>query len=292
MASVRRRAASLVLALLACLALAPTASALGAVERAEVFSGTGVWIDIFDPYHERPDAAVAIAARYGVDVIYVQTGNSSQSVSVVRRDATRRLIRLAHARGIRVVTWYLPDLVRPARDLRRLIEATRVAPRDDRVDGVGVDIEASTVADPAERTRRLVRMVDAFRRARPGLAIGSIIPSSPGMERLPRYWPGFPYTRLRATTDAFLPMCYASYRDLDVAGTHRYARRCVDGIREGTRDPDVPIHVIGGIAGDLSPLELAALARGTRQRRAAGFSLYDLNTSGAGAWNALRIWAR
>ncbi len=284
------RALAALVALL--LALAPSAAAGDAAERAAVFAGTGVWVDIYDPYHARPDAAVAIAARYGVDAIYVETGNSTQALSVVRKPELRRLVQLAHARGIRVISWYLLDLVRPGRDLRRLIEAARLGPPGDRVDGVGVDIEASTVRDPVERTRRLVRVVDALRRARPTLAIGAIIPSPPGMARLPRYWPGFPYAALRVSSDAFLPMCYASYRSLDVAGTHRYARACVDGIREGTGDPDVPIHVIGGIAGDLSTREMVALARGARQRRVAGFSLYDLVSSGPGAWRALDVWER
>ena len=77
--------------LLLCLAtlttalLAPVASADPA--RGAVFSGTGVWIDIWDAYEKAPDKVVAIAQQQGVSVIYVETANAKSKVDVVNRTA-------------------------------------------------------------------------------------------------------------------------------------------------------------------------------------------------------------
>jgi hypothetical protein len=109
------------------------------------------------------------------------------------------------------------------------------------------------------------------------------------MARLPRYWPGFPYRRLAAATDAFLPMCYASYRDFGAAETRVYAQRCVTMIRDATGARPT-IHVIGGIAGDLPADEAWALANGAADVRASGFSLYDLISTDTGGWHAVAHW--
>src|SRR3546814_4053164 len=59
-----------------------------------------------------------------------------------------------------VVAWYLPTLVDPATDLPRLVAAS-----DLDVDGLGVDIESVEIADPAERTRRLLELSPHLRSA-------------------------------------------------------------------------------------------------------------------------------
>ncbi len=53
--------------------LVPIASADPA--RGAVFSGTGVWIDIWDALEKTPDKVVATAEQRGVPVIYVETAN-------------------------------------------------------------------------------------------------------------------------------------------------------------------------------------------------------------------------
>ncbi len=53
--------------------LVPIASADPA--RGAVFSGTGVWIDIWDALEKTPGKVVATAAQCGVPVVYVETAN-------------------------------------------------------------------------------------------------------------------------------------------------------------------------------------------------------------------------
>ncbi len=53
--------------------LVPIASADPA--RGAVFSGTGVWIDIWDALEKTPGKVVATAEQRGVPVVYVETAN-------------------------------------------------------------------------------------------------------------------------------------------------------------------------------------------------------------------------
>ena len=140
--------------LLLCLAalttglLAPVASAEPA--RGAVFSGTGVWIDIWDAYEKTPDKVVAIAQQQGVSVIYVETANAKSKVDVVNPAPLKQLVVLAHAAGIRVVPWYLPGFQKPKVDQRRLAAAMAIGGTE-AVDGIAVDIEATYVKNPTRR---------------------------------------------------------------------------------------------------------------------------------------------
>src|SRR3546814_13675385 len=84
-------------------------------------------------------------------VVHVPRHRSADAVSAPER--VDSIIDKAHDRGLHVVAWYLPTLVDPATDLRRLVAASELD-----VDGLGVDIESVEIADPAERTRRLVEL--------------------------------------------------------------------------------------------------------------------------------------
>src|ERR671925_645550 len=65
------------------------------------YTGLGTWIDIYSP---------SFRADRGVRTLYVETGNFRQRVDVVEPERLAALVEAAHARGIAVVGWYLPDL--------------------------------------------------------------------------------------------------------------------------------------------------------------------------------------
>src|SRR5207237_9756257 len=119
-----------------------------------------------------------------------------------------------------------------------------------------LNLESSDVRTPVLRHARLL---DLSRRLRavvgPSYALGAIIPSPRGMQLLPHYWPGFPYSDLYRIYDVFLPMAYFSYRAHGTAPVARYVQRSVEIIRARTGDPDVAIHVIGGISQRTGPAE-------------------------------------
>jgi hypothetical protein len=224
-----------------------------------------------------------------VRTLYLQTSNSSRSADIVRPATLGRLVDAAHARGLRVVAWYLPTLVRPARDLRRTLAALRFRTQTGgRFDSFALDIESSLVRSPAKRNARLLDLSRRLRAAAgPSYPLGAIIPSPVGMKLLPRYWPGFPYSDLYRIYDAFLPMAYFSYRAHGDAAVASYVRRSVGIIRARTGDPDVPIHVIGGISQRTDAAEARGFMRAVRGCRTFGFSLYDFLGTSDAAWRTL-----
>lgn len=274
--------------LLLCLAalttglLAPVASAEPA--RGAVFSGTGVWIDIWDAYEKTPDKVVAIAQQQGVSVIYVETANAKSKVDVVNPAPLKQLVVLAHAAGIRVVPWYLPGFQKPKVDQRRLAAALAIGGAD-AVDGIAVDIEATYVKSASLRAQRAAALVAWLRAAYPQAAIGAITPSPVNM-----YWPIFPYDELHTSADAFLPMCYPPRR-LNTQQMYDMTVGCVTKIRDITGDQATPVHLVSGLAGGLSTAGLDAAARGARDAGANGFSFYDLATTKANGWAALATWS-
>ena len=221
--------------------------------------------------------------------LYLQTSNSSRSADLVRPAGLGRLVDAAHARGLRVVAWYLPTLLLPARDLRRALAAIRFRTQTGgSFDSFALDIESSSVRSPALRNARLLDLSRRLRTAvGPSYALGAIIPSPRGMEILRHYWPRFPYSDLYRIYDVFLPMAYFSYRAHGTAPVARYVQRSVEIIRARTGDPDVAIHVIGGISQRTSAAEARGFMRAVRGCRTFGFSLYDFAGTSLAAWRTL-----
>jgi hypothetical protein len=276
----RRIVLLLCLAALATGLLAPVAGADPA--RGAVFSGTGVWIDIWDAYEKTPDKVVALAQQQSVSVIYVETSNAKSKLDVVNPAPLKQLVVLAHAAGIRVVPWYLPGFQKPKVDQRRLAAAMAIGGTE-AVDGIAVDIEATYVKSASLRAQRAAALVAWLRTTYPKAAIGAITPSPVNM-----YWPIFPYDELHTSADAFLPMCYPP-RKLSAQKMYDMTVGCVTKIRDVTGDQGTPVHLVSGLAGGLSTAGLDA--RGARDAGANGFSLYDLATTKANGWAALATWS-
>jgi hypothetical protein len=277
-----RRAASTAIALL-CL-LVPSAAAAGTAERAAVFAGTGVWVDIYDAIIDDPAFIVGEAVAHDIDVIYIETSNYRSPRDVMFPEAVREVIRLARPAGIRVVPWYLPGYRDIPLDRRRFRAAVEVGGAELPVDGLGVDIEADIVPDRQLRARRAAEMVQWLRATYPELPMAGIVPRD-----ALAWWRIFPYAEIRANTDVMMPMCYTS-RYLTARQTRAMAADCVETVRRETGDPSVPVHVIGGVTDFLSTRQLVAAARGARAAGAAGFSLYNLETTTASDWRAIDVF--
>jgi hypothetical protein len=256
-----------------------------------VYSGIGSWVDLFaSRAREHPEAVVASLRREGVQTLYLETSNYSQSEAIVDPAAVGRFVDAAHAAGIHVVAWYLPAFASPARDLSRALAAIRFrSPRGERFDSFALDIEASVVRSVALRNARLLSLLAAIRRAAPtGYAIGAIIPSPVGMRRHPHYWPGFPYRGVARLVDVFLPMAYFTHYTDTRAGVSAYIRGVVEAIRDRTGDSRVAIHVIGGIADHVDRSGLAGFREAVSACEVAGVSLYAYLETSASEWSLLR----
>lgn len=254
------------------------------------YRGLATWVDLYDPRSwAQPETTVDAMAQRGVRTLFLETGNYSHAARVHEPALTARFIEEAHADGMRIVAWYLPDLAHPRHDFRRSLGAIRFhTPDGERFDSFALDIESSVVRDVQLRNTRLLSLARRLRAAAGrSYALGAIIPSPRGMQLLPRYWPGFPYRRLARVFDVFLPMGYFTYRPHDLGGAFGYTTRNVALIREKTGRPRVPVHPIGGLADKSSRRQTRDFVRATRACGALGASLYDFSTTRSGQWTSL-----
>jgi hypothetical protein len=254
------------------------------------YAGLGTWLDIYASKSawREPGREVAAMARDGAKTLYLETGNYRQSVDVIRRRAQGRFIDAAHAAGLRVVAWYLPSFAKPRQDERRALAAIHFqSPSGEHFDGFALDIEATLVRGIALRNRRLLQLSTRLRSAvGPNYALGAITPSPIGMS--PSYWPRIPYRHLSRFYDVFLPMAYSTDRGVRGSkATLAYLSATVAAVRTRTGDPDIPVHLIGGLSGAMGSTETAGFMRAVADCAPLGYSLYAFPTTPRAAWTAL-----
>jgi hypothetical protein len=276
------------------LTAAPTSNNAAKTEAAspslEAYQGLGAWLDIYNArLYRQADRVADDLLAHGVKTLYLQTTNYRRRGPFQFPKHMGRLLEAAHARGIRVVAWYLPDFLKLERDLRWSLAAIRYrSPSGQQFDSFGLDIESSVVEKYWVRNRRLLQLSAQIRQAvGPEYPLAAIVPSARMLEIRPDYWPGFPFARLAGIYDVFMPMSYYSYRDHGSRAVHAYVAQTVELIRRKTRDPRIPIHVIGGIADGSNRAESLAFVRAARHYGLLGASLYDYKITGPEDWEAL-----
>ena len=288
-AAVRRVVPVVVLALAIVSVGAATAPA---AERADasVFGGLGTWVDIYDgAVYAAPERTAQRIASRQVRTVWVETANDGAAVDVVDPVRLGRLVDALHARGIRVVAWYLPGHVKPTLDQRRALAmlSFRTA-TGGAFDGVALDIESTKLRNVSLRSRRAVTLARQLRAAAGDMPL-AIVPFNPrGLERRPATWPRFPWADLAASADAFAPMVYTGGALKGFDATYGYVTRALRLLRLNTGDPDVQIHVAGGVADRMGPEELAGFVAAVEDDGGTiGVSLYDWMTTTPRAWKAL-----
>ncbi len=273
----------------AALVLAPL-QAQGAL-RADpgVFAGLGTWIDIYDaPAYRSPDATATRIAARGVLTVYVETANDRSAVDVVNPKALGLFVDALQRRGIRVVGWYLPGFVQPAVDVRRTraMLAFRT-PLGAPFDGVGLDIESLRLKSAGLRTTRLLALSRILRAEAGETPIAAITYPSRGFERHPTWWPSFPWQEVTTLVDAWIPMTYTGGGFHGYDATYGYVARSLRLLRAAV-GPDIPVHAAGGVANRMNAEELKAFVDAVQDEgTVTGWSLYDFQTTGPKAWNAL-----
>ena len=288
-AAVRRVVPVVVLALAIVSVGAATAPA---AERADasVFGGLGTWVDIYDgAVYAAPERTAQRIASRQVRTVWVETANDGAAVDVVDPVRLGRLVDALHARGIRVVAWYLPGHVKPTLDQRRALAmlSFRTA-TGGAFDGVALDIESTKLRNVSLRSRRAVTLARQLRAAAGDVPL-AVVPFNPrGLERRPATWPRFPWADLAASADAFAPMVYTGGALKGFDATYGYVTRALRLLRLNTGDPDVQIHVAGGVADRMGPEELAGFVAAVEDVGGTiGVSLYDWMTTTPRAWKAL-----
>jgi hypothetical protein len=233
------------------------------------------WVDIYDrkPWKDPAVTMERLRAKR-VRTLYLQTGNHQRFKDLMFRDKLGAFLDAAHAVDIKVVAWYVPSFQKVGRDLRRSMAAITFKSRNGHsFDSFAMDIEADTVAKISKRNDRMLDMSKRIRRrVGPDYPLGAIIPDP----KTQLYWPRFPYRQVAKIYDVILPMSYFTFRTKGYGKVYKYTKRSLAIIRKETGDPRVPIHIIGGLAGDASPTEVMAFTRAVREESVVGASLYDL----------------
>jgi hypothetical protein len=285
-----RAKALLIAAIVLVLAAAAPRPAAGDARdyAAAAYHGLAAWLDVYDrgPW-DAPEQTIARMARRGVATVFVQTSNYRLPGPIHRPAALARLLAAAEAHGMQTVAWYLPGLDDLRRDWRRVEAAvTHVTSGGHGFDGFALDIEATVVRDIGLRNRRVLELSRRLR----GLvgeaaSLGAIVPDPVTQ----RYWPRFPYRRVRALYDIFLPMSYWTHRVHGSGPVYRYTREALRLLRARTGDPFLPIHPIGGIADRASVAEVRGFAQAAADYGAAGASLYDAPITSPAQWRELAL---
>ena len=275
--------------LLSAVLLAPAAGASVSSRRTTAYAGLGTWVDIYAKKDWRhPERQVAAMARDGAQTLYLETGNYRQKADLVRPRGLGRFLDAAHAAGLRVVAWYLPSFATPRKDERRALAAIHFrSASGEHFDSFALDIEATLVRPIPLRDRRLLQLSARLRSdVGPDYALGAIVPSPIGMS--PSYWPGIPYRALARFYDVFLPMAYSTMRGLRGSkATLDYLAATVAAVRTGSGDPNLPIHLIGGISAAMGAKETAGFMRAVAACVPLGYSLYAFHTTRRAAWTVL-----
>ena len=251
------------------------------------FLGLSTWIDIYD-VELTPQQQVARAAAGGAELVFVQSARHKSPTDIHDPARLAQVIDLAHDAGMRVMVWYVPDFVRPARDLRRSQAAIAfTTPRGDRADAFGLDIEIEDLADTVERSRRLVTLSQRLRRwVGPDYPMAAVVLPPLQLDLRPGWWPNFPYAELRSYYDVYIPMSYSSFRGTDAKTTYEWNLGNVVEMRRRANDPSLPVHLAGGIADNLP--QVGVFVRAVRDSDSIGGGLYDLHTTHPDAWRLLR----
>ena len=284
------RAALTILVLTVAVASAGAASAPAQETDPSVFAGLGTWVDIYDAgVFASPERTASRMAARGIQTVWVETANYNARTDVVRPAELGRFVDALHTRGLRAVAWYLPGHLSPARDARRArAMLTFQTQTGGSFDGVALNIEGTVLKNAAVRSQRAVALTRGLR-AEAGDMPLAIVPIDPrALERRPSRWPRFPWAALAKETDAFAPMIYTGGAFRGFEATYGYVTRSLRLLRKLTRNPDVTIHVAGGVANRMGADELAGFAAAVEDDGTTiGVSLYDWDTMTSSAWRAL-----
>jgi hypothetical protein len=308
-------AIALVVALVVAVAVRDTSSS-GASGTADVgkgghfervaYEGLGAWVDVFDyaPAYQQNGLAPTVTpqdvdamAALGVKTLYLQAArlDDKSPDGIVDADLIGQFLEHAHAKGIRVVGWYLPKFAALDADLSRLEKIADFEWKGQRFDGVTVDIEdTGDVPNVADRNARLVELSRRFRESVGSEAtLGAAVLPPVQLELINQaYWPTFPWKDIAPYYDVWLPMTYWSVRKASSGWQdgYRYVVESVRRLRLDLGQPDAAVHPIGGIGDAITEDQVRDYLRALTDTDSIGGSIYDYRTMSGGLWGVLRTY--
>ena len=268
-----------------------------------VYRGLGTWVDAYDfspqyqpngtPPPVTPESMDDLAA-VGVKTLYLQAAKDDirSPGDLVNPEILGPMLNRAHARGIKVVAWYLPKFYDLDSDMRRFLAMRDFRANGEGFDGIGNDIEwTRDVPNHAERSLRLIELSRRLRAAM-GSAAVSAIPLPPVLIETinPRYWPGFPWRELAPLYDVWMPMSYWTFRTKSSGyrDAYRYTAENVHRTRTNLGLPNAVVHPAGGTDNKSNDDDYRGFVRACVDTGSVGGSIYDWRTTPMGSYGILR----
>ena len=261
------------------------------------YVGLGSWVDAYDFSREFGNArttpsVVDEMAREGIRTLYIQGAKDRDGVGdLVSPDLLGQFLERAHARKMKVVAWYLPRFLDESRDLRHVQAMLDFRSHGHAFDGIGIDIESRENGDVKQRNERLVRLSQRARSAAGTRSVSAIVVPPVVTDVMnTKFWPDFPWTRIKASYDVWVPMGYwtnrkegSEYRD-----AYRYTTENVRLLRENVQDPAAVVHVAGGVGTKATSNDYERFVRAAHDSRSVGVSVYDWAVTARSAYAILR----
>lgn len=260
-------------------------------DAALAFRRLGAWVDTFD-YALNPATVVADLQAHRVRTLYLGTARFDSATDILFPSDVAAWLAAAHAAGIRVVGWYVPDYADLTRDVRRTLAiAAYVSPAGQRFDAIGIDIEYPlNVPDPNAWNQAVATHLARVRAgtARPIAAI-VLPPVLMSGWPDPNRWATFPWAAVGRYANGVAPMSYwTSFTPANrcAAGDLQYCayQYTRDNVLRSRQLTGLPVHVIGGVGDRATVAEVSDYVRAARDSAAAGGSLYDYQTTKAEFW--------
>jgi hypothetical protein len=268
-----------------------------------VYRGLGTWIDAYDfsPQYQAKGGPPTVTpesmddlADHGVRTLYLQAAkdDSRSPGDLVNPEILGPMLIRAHARGIRVVAWYLPKFYDLDSDMRRFVAMRDFRAGGEGFDGIGNDIEwTKDVPNHAERNVRLIELSRRLRDAM-GSAALSAIPLPPVLIETinPKYWPNFPWRELAPMYDVWMPMAYWTFRTQSSGyrDAYRYTAENVQRVRNNLGLPGAAVHPVGGTDNKSNDNDYRGFVRACIDTGSLGGSIYDWRTTPMASFNILR----
>jgi hypothetical protein len=276
---------------------APRAATATITRNLKAFHGLGTWVDAYDFSREfggtMSSAVIDTMAARGVKTIYLQAAKESPKFpgNLLSPDRLAAWLTRAHARGMKVVAWYLPTFTNLARDWQHLNALIYFKANNHTFDAIGMDIESKAVRSAKDRSARLVALSQKLRKTvqyRPLQAI--VLPPVVTDIINTSYWPGFPWHQIAPLYDVWTPMGYWTNRTTASGwrDAHRYTYENIRLMRRDLGRPTAVVHAAGGIGDTSTITDINGFAKAAKEQKAIGGSLYDYATTSAAAWPALR----
>jgi hypothetical protein len=258
------------------------------------YRGLGTWVDVYDWSHtysgNSPQFSLEDVDRMafrGVQILYLQPVREQDPADILEADRVNAIITRAHLRGVRVVGWYLPELVDVANDLRHLDAMARLP-----LDGIAVDTEAQTVSDFDVRSQRLVALSHWYRATHPERVLSAIVRAPSQADLYNVYFGQLPWAELARDYQVWLPTAYYTSEGGPLRDAYTYVAENIKRLRYHVARPDAYVHPIGGIADGTNVGDVNGIARACNERGCLGSGLFDYGLTGNDLWAALQQFRR